>query len=186
MATADSPGLLAFASMPVPQDTPEGFQTAATMLKVIGWIRLISTALTALIGLVVILVATLFEAALISALESYPATAPAAAFGGALIVVLLVTLIIVLGVGIALLYWTSWAYAKWVSRRSASLGGIKAFAIVSIVLSGLGSLGILSGDLSALLSIAILVCSIIFLVKTNQPDVQAAFGQPPLEAPPLA
>lgn len=182
MDEPSKPGLVSFIKMPTPTDPQGGYQTGATMLKVLGWIRLISLILSALAGLALIIMATAFEAAMIAVVEAYTGNSVPAAIGAVLLIMAIIFTIISIAIGFAFLYWTSWSYHKWATQQKGSLGGIKVFAWVTVVLSGINSLGILSGNVGVLPSVAILVCTIILLVKLSEPGVEQVLGDAPSEA----
>lgn len=175
MADPARPGLFAFASTPLPPDAPADYQTGATMLKILGWLRVVGAAFSILAVFAALLIMLVGAAFLGPFLEQFPLGGLGAAVLGG---ILLVVALLALAVSIGFLYWTSWIFAKWAALDTRALQHAKIMAIVTIVLSGLSLLGSLTS--LNIFSIAVdggtLAVAIILLMKAGAPDVQAMFG----------
>ncbi len=182
MASADSPGLFAFASIPTP-DGPEAYRTGATMLKALGWIRLVSAGFALLAALAGLLLLFLGGAALGLFANRMPM--PAGMGGALLLGIVLVGIAFWLGIAIAVLYWTSWIYGKWTAFDARALVHAQWMAIITIVFAALSVLAALGtfNVVSLCLDGAVLALAIVLLTKLNDPALRQAFGatgMPPL------
>lgn len=184
MATPDRPGLFSFATIPTPQPGPDAYTTGATMLKILGWLRVVGSIFALLFVVAGILILTIGSAFLSQFVQDIPLPAGLGAI--ALGLIILIAALLGLAFTLGFLYWTSWIYAKWTAFDPRALSHGKVMAIITIVFASLGLLTALASF--DLFSIAVdgaqLAVGIIFLQKMSDPGVQQLFGQGAMPAMP--
>lgn len=178
MASVDQPGLWSFATLQMPAEPSGSYQTVGLLLKIAGWVRLAQLGLAVLVGAVVLMMLAFMGAVGGAMMPSFgPWGLPAGAVGGLFLLLAVVAVLVMVAVAFAMTYWTSWIYARWVDKDPRALQHVFVYGIVTIVLSGLGALGGLTGNPTSLIDIALLVIGILLLIESRKPE-HGSFGSP--------